>query len=388
MNKFWIALISVITIIVYMFFAMYGLLVLAFNGTSAIYILLYLIFIFITLCIGMYVLPKVLRKEKINKKYGKMYVVACLLIFMTGIIPYAYDKWQNRFATVTTEVDLSLYEPFNSEQLAMLDHPTTYHMDTPLLRLDGATALYPIYASFVQAVYPEKEYSLYTSEVQCNKTDMAYEGLIKDETDVIFAAGPSKEQLALAKQSNLEFHMVPIGKEAFVFFVNASNPIDSLTVEQIRDIYSGAITNWKDVGGNDEEVEAFQRPENSGSQTALQKIMKDTPIIQPIEDEVKTGMGGIIKEAADYQNHRQAIGYSFRYYATEMVQNNEIKLLKIAGIYPDEQSIKNETYPFTNDFYAIYTKEDKRITTFIDWMLSSDGQELIQKSGYIPYYFQ
>lgn len=65
--------------------------------------------------------------------------------------------------------------------------------------------------------------------------------------------------------------LTPIGREAFVFFVNKRNPVDSLTVEQIKDIYSGTVTNWKEVGGKKASIRAFQREENSGSQTKLQK---------------------------------------------------------------------------------------------------------------------
>ncbi|WP_279401693.1 substrate-binding domain-containing protein [Piscibacillus salipiscarius] len=66
-------------------------------------------------------------------------------------------------------------------------------------------------------------------------------------------------------------NMTPIGREAFVFFVHADNPVDSLKVEEIQGIYSGNITNWKEVGGEDVEIRAFQRPEGSGSQTMLKR---------------------------------------------------------------------------------------------------------------------
>lgn len=386
MNTFIKSFILVLAILVYLFFAMYGLLILAFNGVTSLYIYLYLVFVIVTLCEGMYVLDHVLHHKKWNRSGQKVYIAICMCLLLIGGVPYAYERWENRFAVVSSEVDLTLYEPFKSDLLAQLEEPVLFQMRDSLLKLDGATALYPIYASFTQAVYPKKEYPLYTSEVQCNQTDGAYENLILGTTDLIFVASPSKQQQQMALDQQKELHMEPIGKEAFVFFVNASNPVDSLTIDQIRDIYSGKITNWKEVGGHDEAIEAFQRPENSGSQTALQKIMGDLPLMEPIEEDVKTGMGGILSEVADYKNHNQAIGYSFRFYATEMVNNKEIKLLKINDIYPNEQTIRDDTYPFTSPFYAIYTKDDENIQAFITWVISTQGQELIEKSGYVPYY--
>jgi len=78
-------------------------------------------------------------------------------------------------------------------------------------------------------------------------------------------ARPSKEQVEYAEECGTTFKYTQIGTEAFVFFVHKDNPIDSLTVEQIKGIYSGEITNWSEVGGDDEKIVAFQRNEGSGS---------------------------------------------------------------------------------------------------------------------------
>ncbi len=69
----------------------------------------------------------------------------------------------------------------------------------------------------------------------------------------------------------LTFHMIPIGREAFVFFVNHKNTVENLTLGQVQQIYAGKITNWQEVGGKNDAIRAFQRPADSGSQTALEK---------------------------------------------------------------------------------------------------------------------
>ena len=150
-----------------------------------------------------------------------------------------------------SEVDLFEYEPFHSDKLAVPDKKSSYSMQEPLLRLDGATALYPVYASFVQAVYPREGYEDdSTDSVRCTTTPEAYENLLKGDTDLIFVAAPSDKQRELFEKDGKELIMVPLGMEAFVFFVNSENPVESLTTQQIQDIYSGNITNWRYRNGN------------------------------------------------------------------------------------------------------------------------------------------
>ena len=175
---------------------------------------------------------------------------------------------------------------------AVLPEPATLQWDEVTarhLRLDGATALYPVYAAFVQAVWPEGEYPLYASGsdspyaglIACTNTVNAYGRLMRRETDLVFAAAPSADQLAQAEALGMTLHLTPIGREAFVFFVNSRNPVTGLSVEEIQGIYSGKITNWSQVGGRNQSIRAYQRAENSGSQTALQALMADQPLMDP-----------------------------------------------------------------------------------------------------------
>lgn len=283
-------------------------------------------------------------------------------------------------------VDLFEYKPFTKDsKIARLNEKATFRMQGELLSIDGATALYPLYAAFAEAVYPEDDYDPYRSNVMSNTTPDAYRRLLSGEADLIFCAAPSRSQVADAKADSIEFNMTAIGKEAFVFFVNTENPVSELTVEQIQDIYSGKITNWKDVGGKDEEIKAFQRPKNSGSQTMLEKIMEDKPLMNPPLNNRVGGMGEIIDRTAQYKNFANAIGYTFLFFATEMIGNNQIKLIKVNGIEANRKTIETGTYPFTGDFYAITTdSKNENITGFIDWILSPQGQLLVEKTGYTP----
>jgi phosphate transport system substrate-binding protein len=183
----------------------------------------------------------------------------------------------------------------------------------------------------------------------------------------------------------VELVLTPIAKEAFVFFVNRDNPVSSLTLPQIQDIYQKRITNGKSVGGQNEKIIPFQRPDNSGSQTImLAMVMGDKELPDPLWEEMSGGMGDMISRVATYRNYSSAIGYSFRYFATGMKPNENIKLLAIDGTEPTVENISNGTYPFTVDVYAV-TAGSTNVNTekLIDWILSEQGQELIEICGYV-----
>ncbi|MCD8510519.1 MAG: substrate-binding domain-containing protein [Bacillus sp. (in: Bacteria)] len=311
----------------------------------------------------------------------------CILGFLSVWI---YESYQANLVMVEEhEVNLYSYQPFREDTKAVsLEAEATLKLEDNLPVLDGATALYPVYAAFARAVYPEKDYDPYwegRSEVLASKTNYAYDNLLNGKVDIIFTAGPSQRQLIQAENRGVELDLTPIGREAFVFFVNARNPVESLTIEQIQGIYSGEITNWSEVGGNNETIRAFQRPDDSGSQTALENLMGDIPLMEAPSEDVVGGMGGIINQTANYRNHRNAIGYSFRYFSTEMVEDGEIRHLKVEGVFPDKETIRNGQYPIAAEFYAITAgTENPHVEALIDWILSEQGQYIIEKTGYVP----
>ncbi|WP_456274552.1 substrate-binding domain-containing protein [Bacillus sp. AK031] len=323
----------------------------------------------------------------LNRLKKQFRVLIPILVYGIPLLSYGgYEAYINRIEISNAEVDLTAYEPFTANsKAAVLEEESDLKLEGDLPTLDGATALYPVISSLVQSVYPEGDYphdNPAQSEVVSSKTGTAYDRLIKQEVDMIFVAGPSE-----AQRSGLgeEMNMTPIGKEAFVFFVHESNPVESLTIEELQKIYSGEIKNWREVGGKDKEIIAFQRPEGSGSQTGLQNMMGDIPIMQPPTDQRVSGMGGVIEKASDYRNYRNALGFSYRYFATGMVDSKGVKLLKINNVEPDTQGIQSGEYPLTGEFYTITNGTDNpNVEPFINWILSEQGQKLIEETGYVP----
>ena len=295
--------------------------------------------------------------------------------------------------TVSEHFDYRTYSPFREKSLVkVLDEEATLRltdMDT-LPRMDGATALYPVYAAFARAVYPPeladdvlKEYNT----IKCSKTGGAYRDLVDGKCDIIFVAGPSREQEAYAAEQGVELIYTPIGREAFVFFVNPGNPIDGLTIDQIRSIYSGETTKWDQLGvkglGN---ILAYQRDEGSGSQTALERyVMQDTPLIPADRETYSDGMGIMVEQVSEYRNHRNAIGYSFRFYCTELMGGYKVKLLAINGVEPTIENIENGTYPLASSFYAVTRSDaDANTLALVEWICGPQGQALVEKTGYTP----
>lgn len=288
---------------------------------------------------------------------------------------------------VDHDVILGSYVPFTqSPVLARLDAKPSFVLEGRP-RLDGATAMYPLYAAFTEALYLPGKYSPYNpkSPVQCSKTAGAYERLIDGRADIIFCGRPSDDQLSQAAARGVKLNFYPIAKDAFVFFVNGNNPVDGISSGQIRSIYSGAITNWQELNGSGEKIIAYQRPKNSGSQTMLENIMEDEQIMPPLSEHIEAGMGGMISRVAGYKNHKNAIGYSFYFFATEMAGDNRIKLLAVNGSFPSKQSIQDGSYPYTGACYAVTAgNESETVRRFIAWMRSGEGQALVEKTGYVP----
>ncbi len=316
-------------------------------------------------------------KKKLAKQLGVIVLVIAMFIGLdTGIYQLFIKRVISHHSPGMQKmsVEVGNYVPFTgSENVYSAEGVTKLEGDIPVI--DGAAALLPIYAGFVQSIYPEssviyngEDYDA-SSAMHYTNTRGAYKDIVDGNADIIICAQPSDEQLQYAKDNGVELEMVPIGSDAFVFIVNDSNPVNNITIEQIRGIYSGEIKNWKELGGKDIPIAAMRRNKNSGSQTALEKLMGDTPI----KPDYTTLFGS-------------PIGFSFRYYVTGMLGEGGVKILTINGIAPTAGTIADGSYPVAGNIYAIYRKGEtnENVQKAIDFMLSPEGQKIVEQSGYIP----
>ena len=326
-------------------------------------------------------------------KKRKLYAIIyfCFIACIAGlIITQNAIRSYNESITidVTPNINTREYLPFDeNSKIVKIDSKLLSFDDVSDFNLpiiDGATAAFPVYSAFVHAVYPE-DTKLNNGVFEFNNTVGGYQMLAQKKTDIFIGAAPSKEQVEYAEQFGTTFEYTQIGYEAFVFFVHKDNPIDSLTLDQIKGIYSGQITNWSQVGGKDEEIVPFQRDEGSGSQSMLIRLMGDTPIIEPDIQERVSGMGGIIKEVADYKNKSTSIGFSFRFYVEGMIKNPDIKMIAINDVAPTKENIQSVTYPIIAPVYAVTYEGNlkENVYKLIEWMLSEEGQYIIEETGYV-----
>lgn len=319
--------------------------------------------------------------------------IASILLVITVFAAFNFSVYQlltrrlsNNFsgATQAKMIDVGKYLPHEEgSELPKIDSSLKLTENLPVL--DGAAALVPVYAAIIDNVYPKgcvtyeggkfSDDNFYgenfasDSAMQYKNTVRGYQAIVDGTTDILFCAGPSEEQRLYAEEKGVELVYVPIGLEAFVFFVNEKNPVDNLTVEQIRKIYAGEYSNWNQVGGANRVINPITRLEGSGSQTTFEAFMKDYDI----------GRKSVFAVTG------ASIGFSFRYYMDGIVENDAVKMLSLNGVYPSAENIQNRSYPVVAEFYAIYRadNENENIQILIDWLLSDEGQRLIEQTGYV-----
>ena len=223
--------------------------------------------------------------------------------------------------------------------------------------------------------------------VQFSKTTQAYYELINRRADLLIIGEANADVLAEKEKQGFEWLKTPFATDAFVFVVNEKNPVDSITVEEARKIYTGEITNWAELGGNDIPIIPFQRNPEAGSQTLMEKhVMQGTPMMEAPTDYIIASMGGLMEAVKSYDNSAGAIGYSVYYYAEEMKAAQGLKLLKLNGVEPNPETIRSEEYHIVNPKYVVISAkqpEDSPARRLYDWLLSEEGQRLIAAEGYV-----
>lgn len=252
-------------------------------------------------------------------------------------------------------------------------------------RLDGSTSTVP-FAQAVCSVLLGESREQVSDLVSFSRTTASYQALMSGEADLLLAAEPEAwvlEQL----QNGDKWLMTPFAIDALVFIVQQDNPVDSLTIDQVRQIYSGEITNWSQVGGNDEPITAFQRNSEAGSQALIVKlVMGETPFMDPPADYIPS-MEGMMTAVRDFDNGTGALGYTVYYYASDMKMAEGLKILSIDGVSPSDETIASGEYPLLNPYFvsiAKDTQEGSPTRVLYDWILSTEGQALVEHEGYTP----
>lgn len=315
-----------------------------------------------------------MNKKLVKQIFAIFGVVSFFVITNVFIFFVFTNRCINDFSSQmqAKSVEVDEYLPFASEtKIVKKNAPAKLEGDLP--KIDGAAALVPIFNSFVYSLYPESsvkyENGDFTADsaLQYHNTRGAFKGLVDKDIDIAFCASPNKEQIQYGLDNGVELELTPIGREAFVFLVNTNNDVDNLTMQQLKDIYTGKITNWQEVGGKFRPINVIQRNKGSGSQTALEKL---------VGEEIKGNFFGPFGGS---------LGFSFRFYVEELTEHGHIKMLSLNGVYPSKENVQNESYPIVSNFYAVTRKGETNpnVQKVLDFVLSSTGQEIIEEVGYV-----
>jgi len=226
-------------------------------------------------------------------------------------------------------------------------------------------------------------------KIKSSQTHESFINLINKETDLILSARKmSQDEKTYADAAGVTLIETPIALDAFIFIVSSNNPITSLTKEQIKDIYTGKITNWKEVGGRDAKIKPYVRNANSGSQELMESlVMKDWDIGDfPVAPEtVIWDMKGVFETISQDPD---ALCYTVYYYKEYIIYGLPAKSVAIEEIYPNKENINNKSYPYVAEVYAVIRSDlDKLSMAYkvYEFLQTNEGKQVISESGYLPY---
>lgn len=324
-----------------------------------------------------------MKNTKISRRSFLLVLAACSA---AGILTAC--KGQDASSSSTGSASASPETPASSVSELQ---PTGLFAVEDFPKLDGSTACIPLMAQMM-ADTTGIDLEAAQSSISVSTTAYAWEnfGLYPNEEYgaqmlVVYEAPDYVKQELQDAGAQLE--QKPIGRDALVFIVNENNPVKSLTQQQLKDIYAGKITNWKDVGGEDLDIVAFQRSEDSGSQTLFKKLLiQNGELMDPPTELAPAAMGELVDSIAAYNNSANAIGFSVYYYIDQMYSQPGLRLLAVDGVEPSNDTIASEKYPLCNEFYAVLHADaaaDSPERRLYDWLDTDAGQSCIKKSGYV-----
>jgi phosphate transport system substrate-binding protein len=206
--------------------------------------------------------------------------------------------------------------------------------------------------------------------------------LINGSTDIANSSRPIKstEVEKLKARYNTLGVEIPCAKDGLSVYLNKANPVAALTIKQLGQIFSGKITNWKEVGGVDAPIKLYGRESSSGTFG----FFKDNVVKTDFSPSCQTlpGTAAIVNAV---KKDKYSIGYGGAAYAEGVKDCAVKKDDKSAAVLPTAATIKNHTYPITRYLYMyLKSKPTGETKAFVDWILSSEGQKLVVETGYFP----
>ncbi|MGL4730776.1 MAG: phosphate ABC transporter substrate-binding protein [Clostridium sp.] len=239
-----------------------------------------------------------------------------------------------------------------------------------VVTISGSTSVAPLIEKEAE-IYKEKEADL-DIEIQAIGSSAGIQDTINGVSHIGMSSRNIKE-----KEKSEGLTETIIAYDGIVVITNNTNKVENLTLEQLKGIYTGKITNWKEIGGDDRPIVVVSREDGSGTRSAFQEIL-DFKADELTKDAIITDGNGSIKNIV--KNNGNAIGYiSFEYI------DDTINTEKIDGVEPIEQNVLDNKYKLSRPFIVVYKEDNfnKVDKGFLDFILSPKGQEIVKSSGAI-----
>jgi phosphate transport system substrate-binding protein len=206
--------------------------------------------------------------------------------------------------------------------------------------------------------------------------------LINGSTDIANASRPMRdaEKARVRDRFNVLPSEIPVARDGLTVYVSESNPVEQLTLEQLRRIYTGDVTNWKDVGGPDAKIALYSRENSSGTYVFFKdNVLEGDDFAASAQ--TLPGTAAVVNAVA---RERHGIGYGGAAYAKGV---KEVKLVGRdgQGYLPDAENVASGKYPLSRELF-MYTrgKPGAAAKAFIEFCLSPEGQKIVNTVGYFP----
>ncbi|MES1181116.1 MAG: PstS family phosphate ABC transporter substrate-binding protein [Verrucomicrobiota bacterium] len=225
----------------------------------------------------------------------------------------------------------------------------------------------------------KKDHQTASFDLETKGTSYGMGALMGGYCDIAGASRlPTKEELEVAQFRGVELNDYVIGAYSVAVVVNANSPVSNLTKDQVRDIFTGTITNWSAVGGPDAAIKLYVRDPISGTYLGFKEIAMEN---KPYTDNhnLFTNYTGIVEAVAKDAN---GIGYA----SVELVKAAGVKGVSIGGVAPSIESVNKDTYPYkrTLHLYTNKSKEAPGALEFIKFIQSAAGQKVVADMGLVP----
>ena len=206
--------------------------------------------------------------------------------------------------------------------------------------------------------------------------------LLNGTTDICEASRDMKDkEYKLAKEKGIEPYRVSVALDGIAVFLNENNPVKSLTFAQLKGIYTGSITNWKEVGGNDARIILYGRENNSGTYA----FFKSTVLNKEDYSDYTQTLPGTAAVVNAVSKDKNGIGYGGIAWAKGVKFAAVAKDDASAAVEPSPETVSNGSYPISRDLYWFFAgKPTGELKKLVNWALSEKGQKIAQDIDYVP----